>query len=771
MPRLTDPIDLTKSESDNKRLHRHQQEALNNMDEYFDLSLKTDEEQNGLLVMPTGSGKTFTAVSWLLDRAVSQGFKVLWLVHRQELVGQADTTFRGQASILSGYGIKKLRIIPISGGHYTISQASRYDVNVCGIGSVASKNGMRYIRRMLGVNGQEKLVIVIDEAHHAVSPSYQKVLKRINSLNPKRLLIGLTATPTRMQDSEREKLQRMFNVTKNIKSRKGTNNGYIYEVSLKDLLLAGFLAQPVYKRIETNIVGDVEYELSTEDDAFFDKFGELSERIKEQIAQSSGRNRLIVEEYLNNREKYGKTLVFAVNRLHCLTLHKAFTDAGVSCRYCMSGEPGTSETIRDFKENKFDVLINVQILTEGSDVPDIQSIFLTRQTNSDSLLMQMIGRGLRGPDAGGTKYAYIVDFHDTWDRFSFWLDPQQLISNEYGEMPESDEDRKTQATKEESALIPWDVYLKMYNTMKSNSTRVSHKEVFPNGWYSVTDNDGQDVRVLVYDNQVDGYNLIAQNVESIKKLRYDTKYALKNYFDINENLPTVKDLQLVLNDLAEDDEMPLYYTFTQRDEVDPHKIASKLVELDMRRSEEEEWLSNLYNSHPVLQELYKLLPTFKANVNSCIHSGEQMEPQIDSIDEREDFNIVPDYYDLKDIEKELIDTWFHNDNVPEIRWSNRPLRSRYGLCTKFEDGSFVIAVNKLLSSPNVPIEVVKYIIYHELLHANGFWHHDGNFRAEEWKYPNSDELDGLLDELFLRYKIDEIVPPRNRTIAETLTAL
>jgi superfamily II DNA or RNA helicase len=68
MPRLTDPIDLTKSKSDNKRLHRHQQEALKNMDEYFDLSLKTDEEQNGLLVMPTGSGKTFTAVSWLLDR-------------------------------------------------------------------------------------------------------------------------------------------------------------------------------------------------------------------------------------------------------------------------------------------------------------------------------------------------------------------------------------------------------------------------------------------------------------------------------------------------------------------------------------------------------------------------------------------------------------------------------------------------------------------------------------------------------------------------------
>ena len=97
-----------------KRLHRHQSEAIQHLNDYFELSLTRNEEQNGLVVMPTGSGKTFTAVNWLLDKTVSQGFKVLWLVHKQELIDQTDSTFRKQAPILVQYDFKKLKIIPVS---------------------------------------------------------------------------------------------------------------------------------------------------------------------------------------------------------------------------------------------------------------------------------------------------------------------------------------------------------------------------------------------------------------------------------------------------------------------------------------------------------------------------------------------------------------------------------------------------------------------------------------------------------------------------------
>ena len=203
--------------------------------------------------------------------------------------------------MLKAYGFKKFKIIPVSGEHASMSMASGYDVNVCSIQSVASKFGTRYINRMLGDKGKNKVIVIIDEAHHAVSASYKKVLKKITELNPGRLLLGLTATPTRMQDTEKAQLYKIFNVNENIKSRNGSPKGFIYEVTLKELLLNGFLAKPIYKRVEIQIDGDIEFNISKEDEIYFSKFGDLSDRLKDQVAKSSSRNKKIVEEYMKKQ--------------------------------------------------------------------------------------------------------------------------------------------------------------------------------------------------------------------------------------------------------------------------------------------------------------------------------------------------------------------------------------------------------------------------------------------------------------------------------------
>ena len=59
-----------------------------------------------------------------------------------------------------------------------------------------------------------------------------------------------------------------------------------------------------------------------------------------------------------------------------------------------------------------------------------------------------------------------------------------------------------------------------------------------------------------------------------------------------------------------------------------------------------------------------------------------------------------------------------------------------------------------MCSPLVSEEAIKYLVYHELLHASGLWNHGEKFREEEWKYPNSNELDGEIDEIGLKYNID-----------------
>ena len=80
-------IDLTNSKPRDVTPYVYQSEAIAKLDEYFSLGrTKPTERKRGVIVMPTGSGKTFTSVSWLLDKAVANGFQIIWLVHQQELV-------------------------------------------------------------------------------------------------------------------------------------------------------------------------------------------------------------------------------------------------------------------------------------------------------------------------------------------------------------------------------------------------------------------------------------------------------------------------------------------------------------------------------------------------------------------------------------------------------------------------------------------------------------------------------------------------------------
>lgn len=757
-----DPININESTVDSRELMKHQIEAMEYLNNYFNLSGKKKVEQNGLLVMPTGSGKTFTAVNWLLNNGVANGYRIVWLAHRQELIDQTNNEFRKQAPILSKYGINKLRIIPVSGMHYKMSQASRYDINICSISSVANKYGYRFIKRMLGAPGLKKLIVVIDEAHHAVSPSYRKVLKRITELNPNRVLLGLTATPTRMQDYDKKRLFNMFNVTINKENNIGNSKGYIYEVTLKKLLINGFLAKPIYKRIETNIVGEIEYSVTEEDEDFFNTFGDLSEKLKDQIAKSSSRNKTIVKQYLDNKKKYGKTIVFAVNQNHCRALYEEFKTSGISCDYVISDKVGAQNTIREFKENKFDVLINVQILTEGSDIPDVQTVFLTRQTNSDSLLMQMIGRGLRGPSAGGTEEVNIIDFHDTWDKFSFWLDPEKLdVFNEEKELTASIEPKKVSndaGIAIESKYTPWDVYIKLYNNMKANVISKEFDEVLPIGWYSVLDENGDDNNVLVYEDTLYGFKDIEKYKEIFIKGKVNPKAVISICFNRNSNNPKENEVKLILDRLYEDGEMPIYHTFEERALLDPKIIAEKMNSLYLKDEEKEEWLKEVFENNSLLKELYKLFYVFKKTVFSA---GQLIkDAEIKTEDEREEYNIVENIYDLEELLDEVLkeNTFLNKDNLLSIGWSDTVIKSWFALCCRWtlEEGQeiYKIYINRLMSSPQVDREVIKYLIYHELLHKNGYLNHDDKFRELEWKYPNSEELDGFMDEMAIRYKLD-----------------
>ena len=90
-----------------------------------------------------------------------------------------------------------------------------------------------------------------------------------------------------------------------------------------------------------------------------------------------------------------------------------------------------------------------------------------------------------------------------------------------------------------------------------------------------------------------------------------------------------------------------------------------------------------------------------------------------------------------------------------VAWSNDIVRDWFGLCVKYPDGTYQIRINKVLSSPSIDKEIIKYLLFHELLHQNGYWDHDDEFRSREWQYPDSAELDSDLDSLRLKYNLEE----------------
>ena len=97
---MNEPIVIDQSLADSRDLIMpHQQDAVDALTEYFELD-RDISDRNGILVMPTGSGKTYTSVNWLLSKGVASGYRVVWLVHRQELVEQTYREFRKQAPIL-----------------------------------------------------------------------------------------------------------------------------------------------------------------------------------------------------------------------------------------------------------------------------------------------------------------------------------------------------------------------------------------------------------------------------------------------------------------------------------------------------------------------------------------------------------------------------------------------------------------------------------------------------------------------------------------------
>lgn len=240
--------------------------------------------------------------------------------------------------------------------------------------------------------------VVVDEAHHIVAPSYYD---SISSFISNKDLIGLTATPIRSRSMESSQLYRIF------------DNNLGIRVHMTELFQRQFLVRPLFEIVN--------YETKQLEDADIENIGELNEWL---VTDSEDYNDRIVNKYISdsNPLKYGKTVVFAINKRHANSLYEAFCNkykkekvflvySGLKKDADLPSLPNyeTRDTQFDaFKKSEDGILINVNVLNEGVDIPDIKTVFLTKPLNSKIAVTQIIGRALR--PAAGKKCAYIVNF-------------------------------------------------------------------------------------------------------------------------------------------------------------------------------------------------------------------------------------------------------------------------------------------------------------------------------------------------------------------------
>ncbi|WP_438006425.1 DEAD/DEAH box helicase family protein [Sorangium sp. So ce321] len=397
----------------------HQAKALGELGKWYAKQGKSAGA--GILVLPTGGGKTFTAVRFLAEGPLSDGYKVLWLAHTHHLLEQAFHCFRpGRIGAIREPRCElRLRVVSGTEGHFPPRYIEPTDDVVIGTLqtiAIAVRDGLPNMKEFLKAAGK-KLFVVFDEAHHAPAPSYRKLLQGLQAQGAP--VLGLTATPIYSDESKQGWLKKLF------------PSGIIAQSRANELMAAGVLARPHAVPMKTRFTPRFD---ARDYQKWLGTFKDIPEQLVDELANSKERNAFIAQTYADNREKFRKTIIFTDRWYQCEAIAEALRKHGVKAGSVYShvdaSVPAAQRQKRDanenakvlarFRNNDLEVLINVRMLTEGTDIPDAQTVFITRQTTSRILLTQMVGRALRGPKFDGTADAYIVSFEDDWRQQIQW---------------------------------------------------------------------------------------------------------------------------------------------------------------------------------------------------------------------------------------------------------------------------------------------------------------------------------------------------------------
>ncbi|EJS42295.1 YDR332W [Saccharomyces arboricola H-6] len=339
-------------------LRDYQQDAINACVD----SIRQGTKRIGVS-LATGGGKTviFSNLINQLREKYAKGnegvFRSLILVHRRELALQATSTLKGIFPDLK---------VQIEMGKYDCD-IENTDVIVASVQTM--------IRRLDKYDTDSVNLIIIDEAHHSVANSYRSILEHFNAstAETKVPVIGFSAT---FERADKKALSMVM-------------DKIVYHRGILEMIDDKWLCEAKFTSVK--IEADLSAVKSTTDDF---QLAPLSS-----IMNTKEINEVVLKTYLHKKQEKSlkSTLLFGVDKSHVRSLHRLFIDNSINTDYVTSDtkQAERDDIIQKFKNGETEVLMNCGIFTEGTDMPNIDCILLCRPTKSRSLLIQMIGRGLR----------------------------------------------------------------------------------------------------------------------------------------------------------------------------------------------------------------------------------------------------------------------------------------------------------------------------------------------------------------------------------------
>ena len=372
-------------------LRPYQKEAKEAVFENWDNGMKKT-----LLVLPTGCGKTIVFAK-ITEECVRQGDRVLILAHRGELLDQAADKIAKATGL--GCATEKAEQTCI-GSWFRIV-----------VGSVQSmmreKRLDRFPEDFFGT-------IIIDEAHHCVSDSYQRVLNHF----PCAKILGVTATP------DRGDMKNLGNVFESL----------AYEYTLPRAIKEGYLS-PI-KAITIPLKVDLSGVGVQSGDFKLGDLGTALDPYLREIAEE-------MKKYCMDK----KTVVF----LPLVKTSQKFRDILNENGFCAAEVNGESqdraEILQDFEAGRYNVLCNSMLLTEGWDCPSVDCIAVLRPTKVRSLYCQMVGRGTRL--VPGKDHLLLLDF--------LWHTERRELCHPAHLICENEEVAKKMTENLETAAFPMDI--------------------------------------------------------------------------------------------------------------------------------------------------------------------------------------------------------------------------------------------------------------------------------------------------------------------------